>query len=315
MKQTHSVTLSLVVSLSALLACGAAPEGADEPSDGELGSSEQSLIFVIRPPVIVKPIVIAPVNPIADLTLDGVMRYYGGGTPTLGLQINVTNIGDSPATGVSGTVSINGSNFSGALHPYFNGTPTTPNTVKPGEHGYIKVEVPASLMAPCTSYTVKIDLGHTMQGGSSAVFNNDTAIVTTVCRLTWTTPIEAKHLGPSKWEVYTDNGRERTGLDVIEWVKRGVELGAGEVLITAIDLEGTRKGFDLDLFRMVSEAVPVPVIASGGMGTLEHFMQAAQRGRADAVAMADVLHYSRLSLADIRKAAHDGGLPVRKFQA
>jgi imidazole glycerol-phosphate synthase subunit HisF len=125
--------------------------------------------------------------------------------------------------------------------------------------------------------------------------------------------IEAKHIGPSAWEVYTDNGRERTGLDVIEWVKRGVELGAGEVLVTAVDHEGTRKGFDLDLVRKVSEAVPVPVIASGGMGTLEHFLQVAKQGRADAVAMADVLHYSRLSLADIRKAAHEGGLPVRRF--
>jgi imidazole glycerol-phosphate synthase subunit HisF len=127
--------------------------------------------------------------------------------------------------------------------------------------------------------------------------------------------IEAKHIGPSKWEVYTDNGRERTGLDVIGWVKRGVELGAGEVLVTAVDHEGTRKGFDLELVRKVSEAVPVPVIASGGMGTLEHFLQVAREGRADAVAMADVLHYSRMSLADIRKAAQDGGLPVRRFDA
>ena len=127
--------------------------------------------------------------------------------------------------------------------------------------------------------------------------------------------IEAKHIGPSEWEVYTDNGRERTGLDVIEWVKRGVELGAGEVLITAVDHEGTRRGFDLELIRKVSEAVPVPVIASGGMGTLEHFLQAARDGRADAVAMADVLHYSRLSLGEIRQAAQAGGLPVRRFQA
>jgi len=100
-----------------------------------------------------------------------------------------------------------------------------------------------------------------------------------------------------------------------EWVKRGVELGAGEVLITAVDHEGTRRGFDLELIRKVSESVPVPVIASGGMGTLEHFLQAARDGRADAVAMADVLHYSRLSLGEIRQAAQAGGLPVRRFQA
>lgn len=126
--------------------------------------------------------------------------------------------------------------------------------------------------------------------------------------------IEAKHVGPSKWEVYTDNGRERTGLDALDWARRGVELGAGEVLVTAVDREGTRSGFDLDLVRRVSEAVPVPVIASGGMGTVDHFLQAARQGRADGISMADVLHYSRLSLRDIRAAAQAGGLPVRSFQ-
>jgi cyclase len=115
--------------------------------------------------------------------------------------------------------------------------------------------------------------------------------------------------------VYTDNGRERTGLDVLEWVKRAVELGAGEVLVTAVDREGTRAGFDLELIRMVSAAVPVPVIASGGMGTLDHFVQAARTGGADGVSMADVLHYSRLSLGDIRKAALEAGLPVRRYEA
>lgn len=127
--------------------------------------------------------------------------------------------------------------------------------------------------------------------------------------------IEAKQVGPAKWEVYTDNGRERTGLDVLDWVRRGVELGAGEVLVTAVDREGTRRGFDLELTRKVSESVPVPVIASGGMGSIEHFMKAANEGQADAIAMADVLHYSRLTLPDIRKAAQEGGLPVRRFHA
>ncbi len=125
--------------------------------------------------------------------------------------------------------------------------------------------------------------------------------------------IEAKKLGPGRWEAYTDNGRERTGLDVLEWVRRGVELGAGEVLLTAVDREGTRNGFDLDLVRQVSAAVPVPVIASGGMGSIDDFLAAASRGAADAVAMADVLHYKRLTIADIRAAAHAAGLPVRKF--
>jgi len=125
--------------------------------------------------------------------------------------------------------------------------------------------------------------------------------------------VEAKQVAPGQWEAYTDNGRERTGLDVIEWVKRGVELGAGEILLTSVDREGTRKGFDIDLVRRVSRAVPVPVIASGGMGTLAHFIEAAQEGEADAVAMADVLHYQRMTIPEIRAAAREAGLGVRKL--
>ncbi|SFZ78883.1 imidazole glycerol phosphate synthase subunit HisF [Chitinimonas taiwanensis] len=125
--------------------------------------------------------------------------------------------------------------------------------------------------------------------------------------------IEAKEVAHGRWEAYTDNGRERTGLDVLEWVMRGVELGAGEVLVTSVDREGTRQGYDLDLVRAISAAVPVPVVASGGMGTVSHFVQAAQVGRADAIAMADVLHFGRLSVGDIRAAALDAGLPVRKY--
>lgn len=124
--------------------------------------------------------------------------------------------------------------------------------------------------------------------------------------------IEAKEQAPGKWEAYTDNGRERTGLDVVEWAVRGVELGAGEVLVTSVDREGTRKGFDIDLIRQISEAVSVPVIASGGMGKVEHMVDAAKLGKADAIAMADVLHYNRLTIDDIRSAALAADLPVRK---
>jgi len=124
--------------------------------------------------------------------------------------------------------------------------------------------------------------------------------------------VEAKQIGSGKWEAYTDNGRERTGLDVIEWVQRGVGLGAGEILLTSVDREGTRKGFDLDLIRQVSQAVSVPVIASGGMGTADDFIAAAREGLADAVAMADVLHYKRMSISNIREAALKAGLAVRK---
>jgi cyclase len=124
--------------------------------------------------------------------------------------------------------------------------------------------------------------------------------------------IEAKSQGSGTWEAYTDNGRERTGLNVIEWVKRGVELGAGEILITSIDREGTRKGYDIDLICQVSQAVSVPVIASGGMGCIEHMIEAAVAGHADAVAIADVLHHKRFSLDEIRKGALAANLPVRK---
>lgn len=125
--------------------------------------------------------------------------------------------------------------------------------------------------------------------------------------------IEAKQVAVGMWEVYTDNGRERTGLDVLEWVQQGVGLGAGEILLTSVDREGTRKGFDLDLIRQVSQAVSVPVIASGGMGSTDDFVAAAREGLADAVAMADVLHYNRLGLNEIREAALAAGLGVRKI--
>ncbi|HVK54012.1 MAG TPA: imidazole glycerol phosphate synthase cyclase subunit [Burkholderiales bacterium] len=126
--------------------------------------------------------------------------------------------------------------------------------------------------------------------------------------------IEAKRIAPGKWEAYTDNGRERTGLDVVEWARRGAELGAGEILLTSVDQEGTRKGFDVEVARAVSSAVPIPVIASGGMGTFEHLQQVVKHGLADAVAMADVLHYKRLSLPEIRAQAQSAGLRVRSLE-
>lgn len=125
--------------------------------------------------------------------------------------------------------------------------------------------------------------------------------------------IEAKQVAPGKWEAYTDNGRERTGLDVLEWVRKGVEMGAGEILLTSVDREGTRKGFDIELIRRVSQGVSVPVIASGGMGNIEDFLKAAQEGLADGISMADTLHYNRLELSDIRAAALKAGLAVRQI--
>ncbi len=126
--------------------------------------------------------------------------------------------------------------------------------------------------------------------------------------------VEAKQTGPDRWEVYTDNGRERTGLDVMAWVKRGVALGAGEVLLTSVDREGTRKGFDIPLVRAVTQEVTVPVIASGGMGKLEDLIDVVQQGEADAVAMADILHYRRATVGDIRSAAQAAGIEVRRYE-
>ncbi len=126
--------------------------------------------------------------------------------------------------------------------------------------------------------------------------------------------IEAKQIGPERWEVYTDNGRERTGIDVIDWVKRGAAMGAGEILLTSVDREGTRKGFDTDLVRVVSAEVSVPVIASGGMGKTEDLLEVVRDGGADAVAMADILHYKRATVGDIRAAAREQGLGVRDYE-
>ena len=126
--------------------------------------------------------------------------------------------------------------------------------------------------------------------------------------------VEAKQLSSDRWEVYTDNGRERTGLDVVEWVKRGVAMGAGEILLTSVDREGTRKGFDVDLVKVVSSEVDVPIIASGGMGKPEDLLTVINEGGADAVAMADILHYKRAEIGEIRKVAEDAGLGVRCYE-
>ena len=123
--------------------------------------------------------------------------------------------------------------------------------------------------------------------------------------------IEAKRTAPGKWEVYTDNGRERTGRDVVEWAREAQRLGAGEILLTSVDQEGTRKGFDVELTRAVVDATTVPVIASGGMGSVEHLLDVTTRGGADAVAIADALPYGRIPLAEMRRRAREGGLTVR----
>jgi len=126
--------------------------------------------------------------------------------------------------------------------------------------------------------------------------------------------IEAKQVGQDRWEVYTDNGRERTGLDVVEWAKLGVSMGAGEILLTSVDREGTRKGFDLDLVGIVTSEVSVPVIASGGMGKPSDLVDVVKQSKADAVAMADILHYGRSTVGDLRRFAQSAGVEVRRYE-
>lgn len=123
--------------------------------------------------------------------------------------------------------------------------------------------------------------------------------------------IEAKSQGQGSWEAYTDCGRERSGLDAVDWARRGIELGAGEILITSIDREGTRKGFDIPLVKAIASAVSVPVIASGGYGETRHLAEVVSQG-ADAVAFADALHYDRTTISQLREAAQAQGIKVRQ---
>lgn len=124
--------------------------------------------------------------------------------------------------------------------------------------------------------------------------------------------IEAKRQPAGFWEAYTDNGREHSDFDVVEWAKRGVELGAGEIFLTSVDKDGTKTGFDLDLVRAVTSAVPIPVIAGGGLGSNDQFIEAVKNTKADAVAVGASLHYNNITIAGLRQAARESGIYVRK---
>ncbi len=113
------------------------------------------------------------------------------------------------------------------------------------------------------------------------------------------------------WDVYTHGGRRNTGLDVVEWARRMAELGAGEILLTSMDRDGTRIGFDLALTRAVADAVDVPVIASGGVGALEHLSEGIRIGGADAVLAASIFHYGEFSVRDAKAMLARDGIPVR----
>lgn len=127
--------------------------------------------------------------------------------------------------------------------------------------------------------------------------------------------IEAKQKQGGGWEAMTDNGREHTGLDVVSWAREAVSLGAGEILLTSIDREGTQLGFDTALVKAVSEAVPVPVIASGGMGRLDHATAVVTDGAADALAVAYMLHYNKTDIAAIKDHIAAGNIDISRRAA
>jgi cyclase len=123
--------------------------------------------------------------------------------------------------------------------------------------------------------------------------------------------VEAKSVGPGRWEPFTDTGREATGLDLMEWVQQATALGAGEIFLTSIDKDGTRRGFDLAMTRAVADAVAVPVVASGGFGKPPDFVRAVHEGHADAVAVGAALHFGACTPADIRAEAGRAGIAMR----
>ncbi len=119
---------------------------------------------------------------------------------------------------------------------------------------------------------------------------------------------------PPRWEIFTHGGRRETGLDAIEWAQYMAELGAGEILLTSMDRDGTRAGFDLELTRAVSDAVSIPVIASGGVGTLEHLVEGVTAGHADAVLAASIFHFGEHTVGEAKSAMEAAGVPVRPLQ-
>jgi cyclase len=120
-----------------------------------------------------------------------------------------------------------------------------------------------------------------------------------------------KHSGTSRWEVFTHGGRRPTGLDAIEWARRVEDLGAGEILLTSMDTDGTKRGYDIELTRAVSEAVSIPVIASGGAGSLQHMADVLTEGKADAVLAASIFHFGEYTVADVKRFLKEKGICVR----
>jgi cyclase len=123
--------------------------------------------------------------------------------------------------------------------------------------------------------------------------------------------IDAKQVSPGKWEVFTHGGRTATGLDAIDWAQRMAALGAGEILLTSMDRDGSEKGFDLELTRKVADSISIPVVASGGVGNLDHFVDGVVKGHASAVLAASIFHFGRHSIAEAKQHMAAAGIPVR----
>jgi cyclase len=123
--------------------------------------------------------------------------------------------------------------------------------------------------------------------------------------------IDCKKTAPDRWEVFSHGGRKPAGLEALAWAERAVALGAGEIVLNSIDADGTKAGFDLVITRRISEAVGVPVVASGGAGTLAHMADVLEQGRADAVLAASIFHFGEYSVGDVKRYLAERGLPVR----
>ena len=123
--------------------------------------------------------------------------------------------------------------------------------------------------------------------------------------------IDAKKVAPDRWEVFSHGGRKSTGLDAVDWAKRAVSLGAGEIVLNSIDADGTKAGFDLVITRRISESVGVPVVASGGAGSLGHMAEVLLAGRADAVLAASIFHFGEFTVGEVKKFLAAQNIPVR----
>lgn len=123
--------------------------------------------------------------------------------------------------------------------------------------------------------------------------------------------IDARRSGSGKWEVFTHGGREPTGIDAVEWAKRMAASGAGEILLTSMDRDGTKEGFDCELTRAIADSVTIPVIASGGVGTLDHLVEGVREGHASAVLAASIFHFGEYSIGQAKEYMAEAGIPVR----